>query len=89
MNNILVWNVRGLNKAKKQLDMAHFLAQHNVNLFGLLETKVKQNKLGSLYQRLCPGRCFSHNLPWDNSERIIIGWKPPPCKLTSRVAVTN
>ena len=30
--------------------------------------------MGPLYQRLCLGWCFSNNLHWDISGRIIIGW---------------
>ena len=45
MNSILAWNVRGLNKRNKQLEVARFLAFNNINLFGLLETKVKGGKV--------------------------------------------
>ena len=52
MNNILAWNVRGLNKASKQDEVARFISCHNISLFGLLETKVKRNGLGHLYQNI-------------------------------------
>lgn len=42
MNNILAWNVRGLNKASKQEEVARFISSHNISLFGLLESKVKR-----------------------------------------------
>ena len=45
MNNILTWNVRGLNKARKQIEVARFISSHNISLFGLLEMKVKQKDL--------------------------------------------
>lgn len=55
MNNILVWNVRGPNKANKMyITVAKFIACHNVSLFGLLETKVKSNDLGRLCQKIVP-----------------------------------
>lgn len=61
--------------AKKQLEVARFLHQYNISLFGLLETKVKHPNLGQLYQRMCPGWGFSHNLAWSDKGRIIIWWK--------------
>ena len=59
--------------AKKQLEIARFLKTHNISLFGLLETKVKQHNLGQLYQHLCIEWCFSHNLARSDKGRIVIG----------------
>ena len=75
MNNFLTWNVRGLNKARKQIEVARFISNHNISLFSLLETKVKRPGLGALYQRLCPSWCFTHNLDWHKGGRIIVAWK--------------
>ena len=75
MNNILTWNVRGLNKISKQTKVARFISNHNINLFNLLETKVKRQGLGALYQRLCPAWCVTHNLNWHKGGRIIVAWK--------------
>lgn len=75
MNNILAWNVRGLNTTRKQSEVSRYLLHHHVSLFGLLETKVKHHNLGPAYQRLCPGWCFTHNLAWSDKGRIMIGWK--------------
>lgn len=71
MNNIVAWNVRGLRKGSKQLEVAKFLALKNISLFGLLETKVKRNKLGPLYHTICYNWCFTHNM---SDGRIILGW---------------
>ena len=84
MNNILCWNIRGLNKARKQQELANFIANHNVSLFGFLETKVKRNALGPLYLRLCNNWCFTHNLVWHKGGCIIIGWKGEEMKVSIR-----
>ena len=75
MNSILTWNVRGLNKARKQIEVVRFISNHNISLFSLLETKVKRQGLDTLYQRLCPTWCFTHNLAWHKGGRIIVAWK--------------
>lgn len=41
-----VWNVRGLNKTRKQLEVAGFISTHNLSHVGLLETKVKRKGVG-------------------------------------------
>lgn len=69
------WNVRGLNKAKTQLEVAHFLSQHNISLIGLLETKMKRKGLGSLYLHIFPSWCFTSNLSWHDGGRIIVAWR--------------
>lgn len=61
--------------ARKQYEVAHFISHHKISMFGLLETKVKHHNLGQLYQRVCPGWCFTHNLAWSNSCRIIVVWQ--------------
>jgi hypothetical protein len=75
MINFEAWNVRGLNKVNKQLEVARFLSSHNISLIGLLETKIKRSGLGSLYLRVFPGWCLTSNLAWHDGGRIIIGWR--------------
>ncbi|XP_056697506.1 uncharacterized protein [Spinacia oleracea] len=48
MDNIIVWNVRGLNNTNKQKEIRHFLLSNNVQLFSLLETRVKASQLRSI-----------------------------------------
>lgn len=69
------WNVRGINKTRKQLEVAKFLSYHNLSLVGLLETKVKRKGLGALYLRMFPNWCITTNLAWPEGGRIIVAWK--------------
>lgn len=48
MINFGAWNVRGLHKVNKQLEVARFLSEHNISLIGLLKTKIKRGGLGAL-----------------------------------------
>ncbi|KAL9239245.1 hypothetical protein vseg_013585 [Gypsophila vaccaria] len=45
MDRIGFWNIRGMNKVKKQKEINYFLQNNDVGLFGLLETKIKNNNL--------------------------------------------
>lgn len=53
MDNMLVWNVRGLNNTSKQAKVKVMLASHNIKLFSLLETRVKAPNLGKVYLNVC------------------------------------
>ena len=44
MDNIITWNIRGLNSPNKQDDIKIFLEKHRVGLVALLENKVKEKK---------------------------------------------
>lgn len=74
MSNIIAWNLRGLNKSSKQLEVVKTLHSHQIGLFGLLETKVKRHGLGLFYQLLSPNWCLTDNLHWHKGGRIIVGW---------------
>lgn len=76
MDSILAWNVRGLNTVAKQNEVRFFLNSRNVKLLSLLETRVKNPKLGNMYLNLCHGWCFSHNNSCHENGRIVIGWCP-------------
>ena len=47
MDNVVSWNVGGLNWPNKQEDLKLFLYLNKVGLIGLLETKIKLYKLDS------------------------------------------
>ena len=61
--------------------MARFISSHKISLTGLLETKVKRNGLSRLYQNLCLGWCFTHNLDCHKGGRIIVAWKYEDLKI--------
>lgn len=75
MINLGAWNVKGHNKANKQLEVARFLSNHNISLIGLLETKIKRAGLGALYLRVFSGWCITSNIAWHDGGRIIVGWR--------------
>lgn len=61
MDNIVSWNVRGLNNRRKQGEVRPFPLSHNIKLFSLLETKIKASSLGDFYLNVCPGWCITTN----------------------------
>lgn len=68
MDNILSWNVRGLNSKKKQHDQVrNLLISHKIRLFSLLETKVKAHTLGEFHLSVCPGWCINTNNAWHDN----------------------
>lgn len=73
MNNILCWNVRGLNNPSKQDEMKKFILLNKIGLFCLVETKFNQN-FPHVYSRLCDGWCVSSNFSLAPGGRILIKW---------------
>ena len=76
MDKILSWNVRGINSPQKQQEDKNFIEKHRVGLVGLLETRVKAPKLGTLYVRMFSKWCFTTNIAWAVGGRIIVAWNP-------------
>lgn len=48
---IVTWNTRGMNASEKQRDVVDFVYKNKVGLVGLLETKLKKEKLNSIHLR--------------------------------------
>ncbi|PWA40243.1 RNA-directed DNA polymerase, eukaryota, Reverse transcriptase zinc-binding domain protein [Artemisia annua] len=39
--NIAMWNIRSMNKKKKQKDVLNFIREENINVCGIIETHIK------------------------------------------------
>ncbi|XP_048503039.1 uncharacterized protein LOC125498799 [Beta vulgaris subsp. vulgaris] len=74
MDKILCWNVRGIYSVQKQNDVKKVLNTRSLGLVSLIETKVKVNKMGSMYQNLFYGWCFSSNSSHHPGGRRVMAW---------------
>ncbi|GAB2210956.1 hypothetical protein Droror1_Dr00016246 [Drosera rotundifolia] len=68
------WNVRGINKAAKQVALKNFLIANKLSLLTVLESKVKANKFKQV-----SSACFKHwgvlnNYYYTNNGRIWCCW---------------
>ena len=71
---ISCWNIRGLNQPSKQTEVAKFIYENNLDILGIIETKVRQ-----VNEAFIKSKCFNQ---WDfvtnssptNVGRIWIGW---------------
>ena len=75
MDNILCWNVRGLNGLNKKEDISLVLNKHNVGLVGLLETKVKPHNINRVANASQGWQSYSNTQP-GVKDRIWVLWKP-------------
>lgn len=75
MVSILSWNVRGLNAPNKQKEIKLLCNEERVGLIGLLETKVKQNKVDQLANKMFGVWQYITNLEHHYNGRIWITWK--------------
>ena len=73
MDNILIWNVRGLNKPHKQKEVSNFLLHQKAGMTYLLETKINDN-FSSVYANMFQNWCVSTNFNKHKSGRILVAW---------------
>jgi len=75
MDNIITWNIRGLNSPNKKEDITIFLETLRVGLIALLETKVKEKNVKVVGKRLF-GRWHWHTIVDFNPKvRIWVAWQ--------------
>lgn len=70
MDNISFWNVRGLHATNKQRELAVLCHKNKVGLFGVLESKLKENEMRDGCLRYFRGWKAAHNLQHHRGGRI-------------------
>ncbi|KAL9244523.1 hypothetical protein vseg_018292 [Gypsophila vaccaria] len=75
MDNIGFWNIIDMDRSRKKNEIKYFLHNKEVGLFGLIETKIKNNAL-STAQSNFRNWCVSTNNGYHKGGRIWIVWKP-------------
>ncbi|KAM3237405.1 hypothetical protein P3L10_012434 [Capsicum annuum] len=76
MINLLSWNVRGLNAPNKQKEVQLLCNEENMCLIGLLETKIKREKIDSLAVNMFACWSYVTNLEEHYNGRICLTWRP-------------
>lgn len=73
---IACWNVRGLNGPLTQNKVAALCKQHNISIFGMLETKTRSGKIGDIMHSKFRSWSFLTNHDLVDGGRIVIIWNP-------------
>jgi len=68
MAHIASWNVSGFNWPNKQEDIKLFLQFYNVGLIGLLETKIKSQKVDKIASNIFRGWNWVNNFSISNGR---------------------
>ena len=74
--NIQCWNIRGLNQPQKQQEVARLVHALNLDVVGLVETKVKFSNQDIIKNNIFPNWNFITNSQPDFIGRIWVGWNP-------------
>ncbi|XP_060183185.1 uncharacterized protein LOC132613154 [Lycium barbarum] len=80
----------GLNGPNKQKEVQLLCNEENVGLIGLLETKIKKDKIQQIAEKMFGGWQSINNLDYHYNGRIWVNWKPEyyqvtPIKRTAQV----
>lgn len=79
---ICAWNMRGLNKRSRHIEIRASLKKLNVSCIALLETKVKANKVDSIRNKFGQQWRFIDNYDKHSNGRIWIMWKVEDLQIT-------
>ncbi|KAK9714227.1 hypothetical protein RND81_06G080100 [Saponaria officinalis] len=74
MVNVGLWNIRGLNSLTKQKEIKWFLHKNKVELFGLLETKIRSSGINKLAAVLGSSWSFCTNYSCNEKGRVWLLW---------------
>lgn len=74
MDNLIAWNVRGLNRPHKQKEVHNFLLQHGCGLACLVETKIKPVNFSKVYGNMFQNWCVTSNFHLHKGGRILVAW---------------
>ena len=80
MDNIIAWNIRGLNWPNKQEDLKAFLHTSKVGMVGLMETKIKMTKDRTIVAKTFLGWRWDNNSTPTIKGRVWIAWHPRTIK---------
>ena len=78
MDNIISWNIKGLNNPKKQEDLRIFFHMNKVVMMGLLETKVQRHNIDLIVERLFPGLGEGGLQTLTILQKLEFGWLENP-----------
>ena len=77
------WNIWGLNGLQKQKTVHAWTQKNNLDIFGLLETKISAANLAAVQTSLAPSHWqFHSNITTSSTYRILIGWNSKKLHLT-------
>jgi len=77
------WNIWGLNGSQKQNNVHAWTQKNNLDIFGLLETKIGAANLESIKTKLSPSHWHYHsNITSSSTCRILVGWNTQKLHLT-------
>ncbi|GKA99680.1 RNA-directed DNA polymerase, eukaryota, reverse transcriptase zinc-binding domain protein [Tanacetum coccineum] len=75
MYNIMLWNIRGLNRTPKQNEVHQVINEHNLKVCGIIESHVDIGKLDRVCAKVCKNWKWASNCSfYSKGSRIIIGW---------------
>lgn len=73
MVNVAAWNIRGLNTPIKKMEVRSLLADNNISIMGVLETKVKEENCDRVRKGICDWN-FITNYNHAYNGRVWVLW---------------
>ncbi|KAF5189600.1 hypothetical protein FRX31_020813 [Thalictrum thalictroides] len=83
MRKLGCWDMRGFNKKFKHAEVGRLVRENDLNIIGLVETKVKQEKAYQFVQDVGPGWEYAQNYTFCSRGRIWVCWNPNVCAMNN------
>ena len=79
------WNIRGLNCSLKQKEISRFISHNQIDVIGIIETKVRMPNQVKILNNFMPQWKFVTNSEPHAVDRIWVGWNPNKVSLNVRI----
>ncbi|KAK9706032.1 hypothetical protein RND81_07G100500 [Saponaria officinalis] len=83
---IATWNIRGFNDALKHQEVRQLLDDNKIDIFGLIETRVKEPNANKIFRIHFPDFSFLNNYSTHYNGRIWFMYKPSTITVLSSVS---
>lgn len=70
------WNMRGFNKDSKHLAVKEWIRRSGFQYGWLIETRVKENKIKRILEKVVPGWSYVVNYEYNRLGRLWVLWSP-------------
>ncbi|KAL1554779.1 hypothetical protein AAHA92_15302 [Salvia divinorum] len=73
---VTTWNVRGMQRPRRQPVVVDFIKSNRVDVMGLIETKMKEAMVKSFMAKNFPTWRFEYNIGGKQTCRLLLLWNP-------------
>lgn len=75
MTAFACWNIRGFNMPQKQREVRNFVRKYDLELVGIVDTRIQEHKVQTVLNSCLPGWILEHNYQYAEAGKIWVCWR--------------